>query len=160
MSCSKQRDLLSPAPHLRRPVRLGGRARVGERRLMPPVPQGSLSAAITSEGGLIEGPGLELLEELGWQHANLMQEQPRPANPTGGSPSASWCCRRACARRSSSSTRRCPSRRCSKPSWPSRQTVRQCCRSTRTAMSIGCCVKACLSAFGSRMGRSSPIVSC
>ena len=32
---------------------------------------------------MIEGPGLDLLVELGWQHANLMQEEPRPANPTG-----------------------------------------------------------------------------
>src|SRR5262249_30199928 len=51
---------------------------------MPPAaPQHSLSAAITSESGLIETPGLELLEELGWKHANLMQEEPGPANPTG-----------------------------------------------------------------------------
>jgi type I restriction enzyme R subunit len=48
-----------------------------------PAPQTSLSAVITSEGGLIEKPGLELLEELGWKHANLMQEEPGPANPTG-----------------------------------------------------------------------------
>ena len=50
---------------------------------MPPAPQGSLSGAITSEGGLIETPGLELLEDLGWQHANLMHELPGPPNPTG-----------------------------------------------------------------------------
>src|SRR5262249_3046743 len=47
---------------------------------MPPAaPQSSLSGAITSESGLIETPGLELLEELGWTHANLMQEEPGPA---------------------------------------------------------------------------------
>ena len=43
-------------------------------------PQKSLSAAITSEGGLIERPGLDLLEELGWEHVNLMQEGPRSAH--------------------------------------------------------------------------------
>jgi type I restriction enzyme, R subunit len=32
---------------------------------------------------LIEKPGLELLEVLGWQHFNLMKEEPGPANPTG-----------------------------------------------------------------------------
>lgn len=46
-------------------------------------PQKSLSAAITSEGGLIETPGLDLLDELGWTHVNLMQEVPGPGNPTG-----------------------------------------------------------------------------
>jgi type I restriction enzyme R subunit len=45
--------------------------------------QKSISSAITSEGGLIERPGLDLLEELGWTHVNLMQEEPGPANPTG-----------------------------------------------------------------------------
>jgi type I restriction enzyme, R subunit len=39
-------------------------------------------AAITSEDELIETPGLELLKELGWKHANLMQEDPGPANAT------------------------------------------------------------------------------
>jgi type I restriction enzyme R subunit len=33
--------------------------------------------------GLIEAPGLELLEDLGWQHANLLHEQPGLANATG-----------------------------------------------------------------------------
>jgi type I restriction enzyme R subunit len=51
--------------------------------MSPPVPQASLSATITSEGGLIEKPGLDLLEELGWKHVNLMQEKPGPANPSG-----------------------------------------------------------------------------
>jgi type I restriction enzyme R subunit len=52
--------------------------------MSPAASHPSLSAAvITSEGGLIETPGLDLLQELGWQHANLMQEQPGPANPTG-----------------------------------------------------------------------------
>jgi type I restriction enzyme, R subunit len=51
--------------------------------MSPAVPQQSLSGAITSEDELIETPGLELLEELGWKHANLMQEEPGPANPTG-----------------------------------------------------------------------------
>jgi type I restriction enzyme, R subunit len=51
--------------------------------MAPPAPQKSLSAAITSESGLIENPGLDLLEELSWKHENLMQEEPGPANPTG-----------------------------------------------------------------------------
>src|SRR5262249_14404116 len=38
---------------------------------------------ISSEGKLIERPGLELLEELGWEHVNLLQEEPGPTNPTG-----------------------------------------------------------------------------
>ena len=36
------------------------------------VPQKSLSGVITSEDKLIEKPGLDLLEELGWKHANLI----------------------------------------------------------------------------------------
>jgi type I restriction enzyme R subunit len=51
--------------------------------MSPATPQPSLSAVITSEDGLIEKPGLDLLIELGWKHANLMQEEPGPANPTG-----------------------------------------------------------------------------
>jgi type I restriction enzyme, R subunit len=51
--------------------------------MRPAAPQSSLSGAITSESGLIETPGLELLEELGWTHANLMQEEPGASNPTG-----------------------------------------------------------------------------
>jgi type I restriction enzyme, R subunit len=43
----------------------------------------SLARAISTEGGLIERPGLELLEGLGWKHANLIKEQPGPTNPTG-----------------------------------------------------------------------------
>src|SRR5262249_49347415 len=50
--------------------------------MVPAEPQQSLSAAITSEDELIETPGLQLLEELGWTHANLMQEEPGPAHPT------------------------------------------------------------------------------
>jgi type I restriction enzyme, R subunit len=51
--------------------------------MSPVAPQSSLSAAITSEDELIETPGLELLEDLGWTHANLMHEEPEPSNPTG-----------------------------------------------------------------------------
>jgi type I restriction enzyme R subunit len=47
------------------------------------VPQKSLSGVITSEDGLVERPGLELLEGLGWQHINLMKEELGPKNPTG-----------------------------------------------------------------------------
>lgn len=35
------------------------------------------------ELALVEVPALELLEGLGWEHGNLMQELPGPANPTG-----------------------------------------------------------------------------
>jgi type I restriction enzyme, R subunit len=51
--------------------------------MSPAPPQQSLSAAITSEDELIERPGLDLLEQLGWKHANLMHEQPGALNPTG-----------------------------------------------------------------------------
>jgi type I restriction enzyme, R subunit len=44
---------------------------------------GSLSSVITTEGGLIEKPGLSLLIELGWKHVDLFYEQPGSANPTG-----------------------------------------------------------------------------
>jgi type I restriction enzyme, R subunit len=47
------------------------------------VPQKSLSGVITSEDGLVERPGLELLEGLGWQHINRMKEELGPKNPTG-----------------------------------------------------------------------------
>jgi type I restriction enzyme R subunit len=43
----------------------------------------SLASAITSEDGLVETPGLELLTELGWTHAHLMEEAPGLTNPTG-----------------------------------------------------------------------------
>ncbi|RWM77191.1 MAG: type I restriction endonuclease subunit R [Mesorhizobium sp.] len=46
-------------------------------------PQKSLSGAITSELGLVEKPGIDLLAELGWTHQDLMREQPGPTNPTG-----------------------------------------------------------------------------
>jgi len=51
--------------------------------MVPPVPQKSLSGVITSEDKLVEKPGLDLLAELGWIHANLFGEEPGPANPTG-----------------------------------------------------------------------------
>jgi type I restriction enzyme R subunit len=44
---------------------------------------GSLSGAITSEGGLVEKPGLDLLVELGWSYVDLFYEQPGLTNPTG-----------------------------------------------------------------------------
>lgn len=43
----------------------------------------SLSSAITSEDGLVETPGIELLEELGWTRANLFEEEPGPDSQTG-----------------------------------------------------------------------------
>jgi type I restriction enzyme R subunit len=46
-------------------------------------PQPSLSAGLASEKGLVEGPAVALLQELGWGHADLMYEQPGAANSTG-----------------------------------------------------------------------------
>lgn len=43
----------------------------------------SLSGSLASEGETVEGPALELFEELGWTHQDLMQEQPGPENATG-----------------------------------------------------------------------------
>lgn len=43
----------------------------------------SLSGVVASEDGIIEQPALELLEELGWTHFNLMYETPGPTNNTG-----------------------------------------------------------------------------
>ncbi|WP_246695166.1 type I restriction endonuclease subunit R [Methylobacterium sp. P1-11] len=42
-----------------------------------------MTGHIASEEGSVEQPALELLEELGWQRANLLSEQPGPNNPTG-----------------------------------------------------------------------------
>ncbi len=49
---------------------------------MPPVTP-SLSGVITSEVALVENPGLDLLMELGWTHADLFKEEPGPTNQTG-----------------------------------------------------------------------------
>lgn len=46
-------------------------------------PRKSLSGVITSEDGLVETPGLDLLAELGWRHVNLMDEEPGPSNANG-----------------------------------------------------------------------------
>lgn len=43
----------------------------------------SLTGTIASEEGSVEQPALELLQELGWQAVNLMDEAPGEANPTG-----------------------------------------------------------------------------
>jgi len=43
----------------------------------------SLSGAIASERALVEVPAVELLQSLGWQHGDLMQEELGPKNPTG-----------------------------------------------------------------------------
>lgn len=43
----------------------------------------SLSGLVASEDGIIEQPALELLQELGWSHVNLMYEVPGASNPTG-----------------------------------------------------------------------------
>jgi type I restriction enzyme R subunit len=49
----------------------------------PAAPHGSLSSVITSEDGLVETPGLDLLAELGWSLTNLMDEEPGPTGLTG-----------------------------------------------------------------------------
>ena len=46
-------------------------------------PGPSLSGAIASERELVEEPAIALLHSLGWQHGDLMQEEPGPQNPTG-----------------------------------------------------------------------------
>src|SRR4029077_18290086 len=51
--------------------------------MVPSVPQNSLSGVITSEDKLVEKPGLDLMVELGWTHADLFSEEPGSANPTG-----------------------------------------------------------------------------
>src|SRR5206468_2935652 len=51
--------------------------------MVPPAPQKSLSGVITSEDILVEKPGLDLLVELGWTHADLFGEELGPASPTG-----------------------------------------------------------------------------
>ncbi len=42
-----------------------------------------LSGGVASEDGLVEQPALALLRELGWDHVDLRDEAPGPANPTG-----------------------------------------------------------------------------
>ncbi len=42
-----------------------------------------LTGIVASEGGIVERPALALLQDLGWQHVDLHNEQPGPANPTG-----------------------------------------------------------------------------
>jgi type I restriction enzyme R subunit len=42
-----------------------------------------LTGIVASEDGIVEKPALALLRELGWQHVDLYDEQPGPANPTG-----------------------------------------------------------------------------
>ena len=43
----------------------------------------SLTGAIASEKAVVEVPAVELLQSLGWQHGDLMQEEPGAKNPTG-----------------------------------------------------------------------------
>ena len=42
-----------------------------------------LTGIVASEDGIVEKPALALLRELGWQHVDLYDEQPGPANSTG-----------------------------------------------------------------------------
>ena len=43
----------------------------------------SLSGVLASEKALVEGPAVELLQSLGWQHGNLMYEEPGSTSATG-----------------------------------------------------------------------------
>lgn len=43
----------------------------------------SLTGIVASEDGIVEKPALALLRELGWQHIDLIREQPGPTNTTG-----------------------------------------------------------------------------
>ena len=51
--------------------------------MAPTNQQKSLSGVITSEDGLVETPGLDLMQELGWTHANLMDEELGRSDLTG-----------------------------------------------------------------------------
>ena len=51
--------------------------------MAPTTPVKSLSGIITSEGGLVETPGLDLLAAMGWTRVNLMEEMPGHATLTG-----------------------------------------------------------------------------
>ena len=50
--------------------------------MAPPLKAKEASVGYT-ELSLVEQPAIELLEELGWTHGDLMAEVPGPANPTG-----------------------------------------------------------------------------
>ena len=50
--------------------------------MAPPLKAKEPSVSYT-ELSLVEQPAVELLEELGWTHGDLMAEVPGPANPTG-----------------------------------------------------------------------------
>lgn len=43
----------------------------------------SLTGSIASEKAVVEVPAIELLQSLGWQYGDLMQEEPGANNPTG-----------------------------------------------------------------------------
>ena len=51
---------------------------------MPPKdPAAALLSTLSTEAALVESPVIELMATLGWSTANLLQETPGPANPTG-----------------------------------------------------------------------------
>jgi type I restriction enzyme R subunit len=51
---------------------------------MPPKdPAAALLSTLSTEASLVEAPAIELMATLGWSTANLLQETPGPANPTG-----------------------------------------------------------------------------
>jgi len=51
--------------------------------MAPKHPALSLLSALSTEGGLIEAPAIELMQALGWSTANLLNETPGLNNPTG-----------------------------------------------------------------------------
>ena len=51
---------------------------------MPPKdPAAALLSTLSTEASLVETPAIELMATLGWSTANLLQEIPGPANPSG-----------------------------------------------------------------------------
>ena len=58
--------------------------------MAPPLKAKEASVGYT-ELSLVEQPAIELLEELGWTHGDLMAEVPGPANPSSSSSSMAGC---------------------------------------------------------------------
>ena len=48
-----------------------------------PTTSSSFTGTIASEKAVVEVPAVELLQSLGWRHAELMDERPSAGNPTG-----------------------------------------------------------------------------
>src|SRR5262245_39471630 len=56
---------------------------------------GSLASIITTESGLVEKPGIDLLVSTGWVHSDLLYEQPEPLPDGGLQEAANWTGRRS-----------------------------------------------------------------